>query len=110
MSTRAADGAGRRKSTRTRTVVHVNRHNIAANRTRGAAERLPVFTIKKGRTNVYAHAVRITGTVRLVYDPDRPLSCGAVAYIVTDGLVEPVGDTVTPAQLRGGADACSSRR
>lgn len=61
------------------TRIHVNRHVIAANKKSG--DRLAVFTIKhRGRT-IYAHEVEMSG--RLVYRPDKPLSCGAQAWIET---------------------------
>ena len=64
-----------------KTIIHVNRHKIEENRTHGTRE--PVITVKSGRQNRYCHSVEILGPSRMVYRPDKPLSCGAVAWIET---------------------------
>jgi hypothetical protein len=71
-----------------KTVVHVNQHVIRANRTRG--ERNPPLTVKTYRSNDYAHEVVINGPCRVVYSPDKPLSCGARVWIETQSEVVPV--------------------
>lgn len=69
--------------------LHVNRHNIAANRKDGTSAR-PPFTLKTYRSNTRGHRVELrdpqTGRViaRAVYSPEKPLSCGAVAWIEFD--------------------------
>lgn len=71
-----------------KTVIHVNRHHIAANAKDGGDR--PVYTIKNRGKTTYAHAWEIRGgTVRGI-DPrvTKPLSCGARAWIeVLDGEV-----------------------
>jgi len=62
-----------------KTIVHVNQHIIRANHKTGARD--PVLTVKQGRTNRYAHEVRIDGPSKVVYSPDKPLSCGARVWI-----------------------------
>lgn len=62
--------------------IHVNQHAIRANRQHGS--NLPVITCKTYRSHTYAHEVEIHGPCRLVYSPDRPLSCGATVWIETD--------------------------
>lgn len=66
--------------------IHVNRHNIAANRKKGS--RLPVFTTKNYRENQTSNSVIIKcgdqEVARFVYSPDKPLSCGAVVWVETD--------------------------
>lgn len=69
-----------------KTVVHVNQHVIRANKKNGAND--PVLTVKRGKTNRYAHRVVIHGPSEVVYSPDKPLSCGARCWIVTDGDVD----------------------
>lgn len=71
-----------------KTVVHVNQHVIKANRKNG--ERNPVLTVKTYKDNTYAHAVEITGPCRVVYSPDKPLSCGAHVWIETQSEVIPI--------------------
>ncbi len=68
------------------TRIHVNQHIIKRNQKTG--ERENVLTVKRGRTNTYASEVVIHGPSRVVYSPDKPLSCGARVWIETDGEVE----------------------
>lgn len=64
-----------------KTVVHVNQHVIRKNKKTGAND--PVLTVKVGKTNVYAHEVIIKGPSKIVYSPDKPLSCGARVWLET---------------------------
>ena len=68
-----------------KTIIHVNQHVIRANKTNGTNE--PVLTVKTYKSNTYAHAVDILGTSRVVYSPDKPLSCGAKVWIETESEV-----------------------
>jgi hypothetical protein len=61
--------------------IHVNQHIIRGNRRDGTND--PPITIKTSRANVRAHEVRIDGPSRLVYSPDKPLSCGARLWVET---------------------------
>jgi hypothetical protein len=61
--------------------IHVNQHVIRANAKTG--ENNPVLTIKMGKTNTYAHKVKILGDSEVIYSPDKPLSCGAKVWIET---------------------------
>ena len=72
-----------------KTVIHVNQHNIRANSKLEEGESpLPVLTIKTYKSNTYANEVEISGPSKIVYSPDKPLSCGAKVYIVTEGIVK----------------------
>lgn len=62
--------------------IHVNQHVIRRNKKTG--ERDPVITIKTYKGNDYASCVDILGASRVVYSPDKPLSCGATVWIETD--------------------------
>ena len=66
------------------TRIHVNQHNIRANN-KGAD--LPVITVKDYKRNRKVNqAVIMDGdreVARVVYRPDRPLSCGAKLWIET---------------------------
>jgi hypothetical protein len=66
-----------------KTRIHVNQHNIKAN-TKGA--NLPVLTVKTYKSNTLCNGVEFTRG-RIVYAPDKPLSCGARVWVETD---EPV--------------------
>lgn len=68
-----------------KTRIHVNQHVIRANSKSG--ERDPVLTVKQGKKNTYAHEVEIAGPAKVVYSPDKPLSCGAKVWIETEGEV-----------------------
>jgi hypothetical protein len=62
--------------------IHVNMHKVRANKKHGTNE--PVLTIKEGKSNTYCHEVDILGPSKLVYRPNKPLSCGARVWIETD--------------------------
>ena len=68
-----------------KTIIHVNQHVIKANAKNGTND--PVLTVKTYKSNVYAHAVEIAGESRVVYSPDKPLSCGAKVWIETESSV-----------------------
>ena len=68
-----------------KTVVHVNQHIIKKNAKTG--EREPVLTCKTYKTNEYAHEVHIKGPCKIIYRPDKPLSCGARVWIETKSEV-----------------------
>lgn len=69
-----------------KTIVHVNQHVIKSNAKTGKQD--PVLTVKTYKTNTYAHEVNITGPAKVVYSPDKPLSCGARVWIETNEPVE----------------------
>jgi hypothetical protein len=59
-----------------KTIIHVNQHKIKQNKTKSSVD--PVLTCKTYKTNDY----------RVVYRPDKPLSCGAHCWIETKNKVE----------------------
>ena len=69
-----------------KTIIHVNQHVIKKNRKTGAID--PVLTCKTYKSNTYAHEVIIEGPSRIVYSPDKPLSCGAHVWIETESKVK----------------------
>jgi len=69
-----------------KTIVHVNQHVIKANRKNNTQE--PVLTIKTYKSNTYASEVSIKGDSKVVYSPNKPLSCGAHVWIETQSEVE----------------------
>ena len=75
-----------------KTLLHVNQHNIRAN---SKGENLPVLTVKDYKNNRKCNTAIIrddSGTIvaKLVYNPDKPLSCGAKVWIETDLTVETI--------------------
>lgn len=76
-----------------RTIIHVNQHVIKANRKHGKVD--PVLTVKTYKSNSYAHEAIVfdkdgVEAARVVYRPDKPLSCGAHVWIETKFKVETV--------------------
>lgn len=74
-----------------KTIIHVNQHVIKKNKKNN--ENKPVITCKTYKSNDYAHEVIIYGqdgleACRVVYRPDKPLSCGAKVWIETENKVE----------------------
>jgi hypothetical protein len=69
-----------------KTIIHVNQHVIKDNRKYGTAN--PVLTVKTYKSNTYASEVVVRGESRVVYSPDKPLSCGAHVWIETESEVE----------------------
>lgn len=80
-----------------KTVIHVNQHNIKRNRSGARCgwpeNMLPVLTVKdykqnrKGQTAVIRDASGVE-LARVVYQPDKPLPCGAHVWIETQHSVE----------------------
>ena len=52
-----------------KTIIHVNQHQIKANRKDGGHR--PVLTVKTYKSNTYAHEVNIEGPSKIVYRPDK---------------------------------------
>lgn len=68
--------------------IHVNQHNIRANKKAGNDD-LPVITIKHGNgVNTYCDEVEIEGPSKVVYRPEKPLSCGARVWVETRAPVK----------------------
>jgi len=67
-----------------KTRIHINQHVIKSNHN---DRREPVITVKNYKSNTYAHEVKILGESKVIYSPDKPLSCGAKVWIETDAEV-----------------------
>lgn len=91
-----------------KTIIHVNQHVIKSNRK--SNERKPVLTVKTYKNNTYAHEVEIKGPCRVIYSPDKPLSCGAHVWISTESEVIPIILSGEECNLEGnGPEDCSDR-
>jgi len=66
--------------------IHINQHNIRHN-AKNPDDMKDVITVKTSKSNTYGNEVIIHGCTKLVYSPDKPLSCGAKVWIET---VEPI--------------------
>lgn len=66
--------------------IHINQHIIKKNTKTG--ERKDCITVKTSKSNDYCREVEIQGACRVIYSPDKPLSCGAKVWIeVDDGTI-----------------------
>jgi hypothetical protein len=70
--------------------IHINQHKIRSNHKNNKRE--PVITVKTYKSNNYGHQVQILGECKVVYSPDKPLSCGARVWIETDAEVIVIPD------------------
>ena len=68
-----------------KTKIHINQHKIRANKKHGTND--PVITVKTSKSNTYGHEVIINGSSKVIYSPDKPLSCGAKVWIETESEV-----------------------
>jgi len=74
-----------------KTRIHINKHNIAHNKKGGNK---PVITAKTYKSNIYGNQADVYCpncghlTLSIVYSPDKPMSCGAVVWMVTEGEVK----------------------
>ena len=69
-----------------KTRIHINQHNIKAN---PKGKDLPVITVKDYKRNRKTNAAEILDSngrmiARVIYSPDKPLSCGAKVWIETE--------------------------
>ena len=68
-----------------KTIIHVNQAVIRTNNKKKLQE--PVLTVKQGKQNTYAMEAEVLGPSKIVYSPDKPLSCGAKVWIETTSEV-----------------------
>ena len=73
--------------------IHINQHVIKSNHKNNKRE--PVITVKTYNSNSYGHQVHILGECKVVYSPDKPLSCGAKVWIETEAEVITIPDFVS---------------
>lgn len=71
-------------------IIHVNQHYIKANRKDGGNR--PVITCKTYKSNDYGHEVIVNGPCKIIYRPEKPLSCGAHVWIETQADVEVIDE------------------
>lgn len=72
-----------------KTIIHVNQHNIRANKD---GNNRPVITCKTYKSNNYGHTAIIYDKngeeiAKVIYSPNKPLSCGAKVWIETTNKV-----------------------
>jgi len=69
-----------------KTQIHVNQHNIKHN-AKNPDDLKPVLTVKTYKSNTLCNDVTIHGESRVIYSPDKPLSCGAKVWIETKAQI-----------------------
>jgi hypothetical protein len=75
-----------------KTIIHVNQHHIKHNSKH--KDKLPVITCKTYKSNTYANEVIINGPCKVIYNPDKPLSCGAKVWIETTAITETIPNEI----------------
>ena len=71
-------------------IIHINQHIIKSNSKNNTND--PVITCKTYKSNEYANSLEIKDKdnvtiAKLIYSPDKPLSCGAKVWIETESTV-----------------------
>ena len=79
------DGPAHKQKGKMKKYIHINQHVIRSNAKSGKRE--PVITVKTYKTNDYGHETIVNGPCKIVYSPDKPLSCGAKVWIETEAGV-----------------------
>ena len=70
--------------------IHINSNKIRSNSKHGTNE--PVITIRQGqKVLMYANEVLIKGPSKVIYSPDKPLSCGAKVWIEVEDSIDVEG-------------------
>ena len=70
--------------------IHVNQHGIKSNKKHNRKD--PVLTVKTSKANTYWLEVVIHGPSKVIYSPDKPLSCGARVWIETESEVNVINE------------------
>lgn len=66
--------------------IHVDQHAIKRNAKHGTDD--PPISVKTYKSNTKCFEVEILGPSKLIYSPDKPLSCGARLWIETESEVK----------------------
>ncbi len=66
--------------------IHINQHNIKHN-AKNPDDLRPPITVKTYVGNAKGFEAHILGESKVVYSPDKPLSCGAKVWIETHETV-----------------------
>ena len=70
-----------------KTKIHINQHIIKYNRKQNKSE--PCITVKDYKENRYASTVYIVDSegevvAKVIYNPNKPLTCGAECWVETE--------------------------
>lgn len=87
-----------------KTIIHVNQRVIKSNLKHNKVD--PVLTVKNSKENTYTSEVIIRDGMRnpiakVIYSPDKPLSCGARVWIeVADSRNVEIPEGISWSQLK----------
>ena len=73
-------GTWKRKKKPQKTIIHINRNKITANKNKSPEAREAIIAVK-GKKNTYVNQLEIPCPCRIIYQPDKPLDCGATVWI-----------------------------
>ncbi|MGL5874712.1 MAG: DNA-binding protein [Xenococcaceae cyanobacterium] len=76
---RGLEGTWKKRFSKKTTFIHVIQSRLRHNRKYGTKD--PVITIREGDRQIYCHEAAIEGNCRIVYQPHKPLDCGAILWI-----------------------------
>ncbi len=82
---RGQAGTWKTKKKPQKVIIHINKNVIQQNIKKKPEERQPVIAIKGAQLG-YVHHLEIPAPCRIVYSPDKPLSCGAKVWIEVLGI------------------------
>ncbi len=82
---RGPKGSWRKRRQQASNFICVNQHKIRKNKKAGNSKE-KVILVKRGKNKTHSecHFLEIQGPSRLVYQPDRPLNCGATVWLEVD--------------------------
>ena len=61
-------------------IININRNIIASNKKHGKKD--PIVSVKTYKSNDYGFEVELKNA-KLIYNPDKPIPCGATVWIET---------------------------
>jgi len=90
--------------------IHVSQPRIRTNAKTGSRD--PVISVVTSKGTQHAHEVVIKGPSKLIYSPDKPLSCGARLWLECDCDVDLIvnGKILSPEPQTDGVRASKKRR
>ena len=86
---RGPQGTWKKRRQQASNYICVDRNKIRKNKTKGNMKE-GVILIKHGKNKTHSecHYLEIKGPARLVYQPNRPLGCGATVWLEVDPSIE----------------------
>ena len=70
-----------------KTIIQIKHHKIRNNIHKSERHKEQLITVKNYKSNTYCDEVEILGKSKVIYSPDKTLSCGARCWIETEADV-----------------------